>query len=137
MSENHRSSLQDENSKGCIQRFWFLNGLPVWFSRKSSFEQFVGPLTSVERKIDQAAWVDHAPAVLTTWHCKLDNAKKKHSPWVSFNTAHFFGIQHIRACVLCDIKLPYLYDSKPIPTLPNLKVHSIANPAGFLYKVNM
>jgi len=43
-----------------------LNGLPVKFSRTSSFEQFVGPLSSMERKIDQVAWVDHAPVVLTT-----------------------------------------------------------------------
>jgi hypothetical protein len=53
-----------------------------------------------------------------------------------YSTFFWYSFQHIRACVLCDIKLPYLYDSKPIPTLPNLKVHSIANPAGFLYKVN-
>lgn len=28
--------------------------------------------------------------------------------------------------------VPYLYASKPIPMLPYLKVHNIANPAGFL-----
>ena len=31
-------------------------------------------------------------------------------------------------------KAPYLYASRPIPMLPNLKVQSIASPAGFLEK---